>query len=195
MYASERNEEGKVDYFGFFLWFSHYGSSENDVIFNKLDINWLSLVQKIKHHWFECVEAALRKNSAHKGLESRKRNKATGCRTGQSGGGEGQQRNLWWICTKYDSTNDKYAISGYLTINDLHPRCFYYDFCQASTITEAEIYAAIESLQFVMEELGLNEQEVQFQTHSQVIHKWNSGDIQANWDMCFTRNIFLNNKV
>ena len=95
---------------------------------------------------------------------------------------------------QFDNSKNKYAVGGYLTIDKGSPGCFLIEFRQALSMCEAETYALEESLQFVLEDIGIADQDIEFRTHSQVMQSWLAGDIQANWEVRFARNIFLNRK-
>ena len=43
------------------------------------------------------------------------------------------------------------------------------------------VFALDVSLQFVLEEMGLNNQEVTFKTNSKALYKWLKGDMHANF--------------
>ena len=51
-----------------------------------------------------------------------------------------------------------------------------------------------ESIQFVLEEIGCAESNIEFKTMSSLISSWMRGDLQVDWEMRLTRNLFLNKK-
>ena len=58
--------------------------------------------------------------------------------------------------------------------------CFFYEFRDALSMDEVEVYAIKESLQFVLEDLGIAEHSIEFRTHSQLMQSWLKVDLYAN---------------
>ena len=72
--------------------------------------------------------------------------------------------------------------------------CFFCEFCPAGSECEAQVMALEISLQFMLVEVGCADSEIEFKIHSSNIISWLKGDMQADWELRFTRNFLLNRK-
>ena len=103
--------------------------------------------------------------------------------------------NYWWLCVDYLQKRNVYAIGGYFMSQAPAPKCFMWDVVSANSVTEATVSALEESIQFLVEEVGLRDEELYIFSSSKEITSWWMQQDNAPWDCRFVFNRLKNLRI
>ncbi|MED6197578.1 hypothetical protein PIB30_057802 [Stylosanthes scabra] len=94
----------------------------------------------------------------------------------------------WWVCTIFSQEDNKFAASGFLEDPKGDMRCLMGDKISEKSVGEAMIGCLEWSLQFMLEEVGLKEENIVFILYNKNIVDWMMGKIETSWELRMLRN-------
>ena len=123
-----------------------------ELFFDNVKVNWQYLVELIWHIWNKWFSIQrMKKIEDQVGILQNHQLQSTanmlmkGRRLQLTRSGDSNISYIWWLCIKFISDINKYAIGGYLSYKMAEPKCYFFKFRQASSVCEAELYALEES--------------------------------------------------
>ncbi|MED6115748.1 hypothetical protein PIB30_093675 [Stylosanthes scabra] len=87
----------------------------------------------------------------------------------------------WWCCVKFRAESSKYSIGGYLQQMDGTIKCLLGRCCEEKSDGEALIKSLDEMVQFVLEEVGVKEEDLAIIIDNKNIVKWLNDENKIGW--------------